>query len=89
MGRRTGRMKRQNDPLIPVHHSIACGTWLRTPQCMDRMSLDHETREALTRVALAIFTDMTNANLPFQNALTSIYLSGLQHGHEMAKGDQE
>jgi hypothetical protein len=41
--------------------------------------------ECLQRVALDIFTDMTNAGYGFQQALASIYLSGLQHAAQIIK----
>lgn len=76
--------KRQASPLTPVHHSIAARLVVR-PQHMDRVKIPHEIRACLARVALDIFTDMTNTNRSFQDALLSIYLSGLAHGADIAK----
>ena len=51
------------------------------PRGMTRMpDVSAEEVEALTRIALGIFADMTNAGRSFQDALLAIYLSGLQHG---------
>lgn len=49
------------------------------PLCMDRISVTDVQRETFERIALAIFTDMTNAGCTFQQALATIYLSGIQH----------
>lgn len=48
---------------------------------------DPETREMLTCVAMDIFADCTNAGVPFQDAITAIYLSGLEHGVNGLKDD--
>lgn len=41
---------------------------------------DTETAEAMQRIALSIFTDMSNAGAGLHDAITAVYLSGLQHG---------
>ena len=41
--------------------------------------IDGEQWQACQRIALDIFTDMTNSGMPFSITLASIYLSGVQH----------
>lgn len=81
----TKPIKRQNHPLEPVHHSVAAARVRVRPQCMDGVRVPHEMRAALSKVALDIFTDMTNVNRSFQDALLAIYMSGLAHGSEIAR----
>lgn len=64
--------------LHPIHHSIAGQA--RLPNKMDRIKAPPEMIDALTRIALDIWTDCSNAGHPFQSALLAVYLSGLQHG---------
>lgn len=85
MLRATKPAKRQDTPLYPVHHSVAGARIQLRPQCMDSIRIPHETRAALSKVALDIFTDMTNVNRSFQDALLAIYLSGLAHGSDIAR----
>jgi hypothetical protein len=84
---RATKPTRQERPLAPVHHSIAGARILPRPQCMDSIRIPYETRAALSKVALNIFTDMTNSNRSFRDALLAIYLSGLAHGCDIAKED--
>lgn len=72
-------MKQIQSVLHPVHNSVIRRGRI-TPNRMDRIAIPDEMREALTRITIAIFTDMSNANQSFQDALLAIYLSGLQHG---------
>jgi len=47
---------------------------------MSRMEgMDVDQIEAMDRIALGIFTDMTNAGRTFQETLSAIYLSGMSH----------
>lgn len=72
-------------PIQPVHHSLK---GLRTtPYNMARANIDREHYEALVNVAVSIFTDCTNVGVSFQDSLLAIYLSGLQHGAAIAKGE--
>lgn len=64
--------------LHPIHFSLQ--NRRRLPHNMDRVSMPHEDKAALTKVALAIFADCVNVAVPFQEALLAVYLSGLQHG---------
>jgi hypothetical protein len=66
--------------LHPVHVSVVKRGRI-SPNRMARISMPDEMRETMTRVAIDIFTDMSNANHSFQDALLAIYLSGLQHAH--------
>lgn len=77
--------KRQENPLYPVHHSVAGARILPRPQCMDSVRIPHEMRAALSKIALDIFTDMSNANRSLQDALLAIYLSGLAHGADLTR----
>lgn len=49
------------------------------PRDMQRSNLPPEHREFLEDLALGIFTDMVNAGATFQQALTAIYVSGMQN----------
>jgi hypothetical protein len=49
---------------------------------MSSVVLDNETLEALTGIALSIFTDCANAGKPFQEALLAVYISGVEHGSQ-------
>jgi hypothetical protein len=79
----------------PIHHSIyglpVLGrprAWIK-PRNMGRIKLpDDDMRVGLTQVALEIFADCTNVGVPFQDALLAIYLSGLQHAHEILRKDE-
>lgn len=70
--------------LHPVHHSVIRRGRI-SPNRMDRVAIPDEMRETLTRIALDIFTDMSNANGSFQDAVLAIYLSGLQHGQAITE----
>jgi len=75
-------------PLLPVHSSmrpLVRRERIR-PHNMDYIhGVTHEQGEALERIALGIFTDMTNAGATFQESLAAIYLSGLSHAIEAEK----
>lgn len=64
--------------LRPIHWSM--GGLRRQPNNMERFSMPPEMKEGLVNVALSIFTNVSNAGHPFQDALLAIYLSGLHHG---------
>jgi hypothetical protein len=49
---------------------------------MSSVVLDNETLEALTGIALSIFTDCANAGKTFQEALLAVYISGVEHGSQ-------
>lgn len=73
-------------PIQPLHpsmrNSLARGARLR-PLGMTSFNTTAEQHEVLQHVALDIFTDMTNAGAPLQDALASIYFSGLMHGAQL------
>ena len=74
--------------IFAVHSSIramlAKGLKFK-PRNMSRIRLDHEQNEVLQRVSMEIFVDCTNVGVPFQEAITAVYLSGLNHGSEIRK----
>ena len=73
--------------LHPIHFSVYGRRGFR-PRNMDyARGIDRDMKDALMNVALLIFADCTNVGVPFQNALLAIYLSGLQHGSAIAKGE--
>jgi hypothetical protein len=73
--------------LHPIHKSIWGKPGWR-PRHMDRWkALSPEHKDAAMNIALSIFTDCSNVGIPFQEALLAIYLSGLQHGHAIATGE--
>lgn len=71
---------RADRPLYPAHRSIIQARILPRPQGMEPIRIPDEIRETLTGIALDIFTDVSNSNRSFQEALLAIYLSGLHHG---------
>lgn len=78
--------KRQ--PLRPVHYSLRPEYYhKRTPYNMERIQIPHELIDGLTNIAIEIFNDCSNVNHSFQDTLLAIYISGLQHGQALAKGN--
>ena len=67
----------------PRHHSVGQSYKLR-PHNMSRVDLEAGAGEVLQREALSIFTDCTNANLNFRDALVAILLTGMQWGQAIA-----
>lgn len=59
----------------------------RTPRGFGVMPVTDEQREMLERLAVEIFTDMTNAGHTFQAALLAVYFSGVQHAVETSVCD--
>jgi hypothetical protein len=55
--------------------------WSRAPARMSSMTIDDETKETVTALALSIFTDCVNGGKTFQDTILAVYLSGLQNGH--------
>jgi len=76
------------DRLHPMHPSmrreLKPGLRLR-PYNMDRIGITIEQKELLERIALEIFTDMSNSGASLQETLSAIYLSGLMHAIESSK----
>lgn len=64
------------------------------PLGMTRSNLPPEHREFLEDLSLGIFTDMVNAGATFQQALSAIYVSGMQNAiaagseRQQAQGEQ-
>lgn len=56
---------------------------------MQRSNLPPEHREFLEEMALGIFTDMVNAGSTFQQALSAIYVSGMQNAIEASSERQQ
>ena len=54
---------------------------------MSAVSVDPETLEGLTEIALSIFTDCVNGGRTLQDALLAIYLSGMENAIEAQKDD--
>lgn len=70
--------------LYPLHSSNARPYTVRAFG-MVSVPVTNEQRETIERIALDIFTDMSNAGAPFQQTLAAIYLSGLKHAIELEK----
>ncbi|MAH45971.1 hypothetical protein CMI37_09070 [Candidatus Pacearchaeota archaeon] len=73
-----------SDKIHPLHWSykklLRKGIRIK-PKNMSYLNIsDQDAQDTLTNIALDIFVDCTNAGIPFQDALTAIYLSGLDHG---------
>lgn len=77
-----GQAKRRLPTLHPMHGSVMKRHERIRPVGMDRIAMPHEARQAVERIALEIFTDMTNSGATLQQTLSAIYLSGLQHGSQ-------
>lgn len=78
--------ERKPDPLRPVHPSFHMQGGRYWPRDMERVkNVPRETIEAMERIALDIFTDMANGGWSFQQCLSAIYTSGLQHGQELGR----
>lgn len=52
---------------------------------MSSMAIDEETKDAVTALALSIFTDCINSGKTFQDTILAVYLSGLENGSEAAR----
>ena len=72
--------------LWPIHSSkvVHCAK----ARNMSYKAMTSDTRETLERIALEIFTDMTNAGNTLQATLAAIYLSGLAHAIELQEVPQ-
>ena len=73
------------EPLWPVNPSIY--KLRRIPRGMTPIEMTHDTSYALERIALDIYTDMSNAGRGLAETLASIYLSGLQHAVEVLNAE--
>lgn len=71
-------------PIHPRHSSVGRKYYFR-PKDMSSVEFTPEQREALERMAIDIFTDMTNANFSFRDALAAILLSGMDWGRSIEK----
>lgn len=58
------------------------------PRRMERVYLEREQSEAVERTALGVFSDCVNIGLTFQEALSAVYLSGVDHALS-ARKEQE
>lgn len=76
----------QNNCLHPIHFSVYGRSGFR-PRNMERGAISRDMKDGLLNIALSIFADCTNVGVPFQDSLLAIYLSGLQHGSGIAKGE--
>lgn len=65
--------------LEPLHYSMQPHI-KRTPKTLNRLPCNEVQLDTLHELALSIFTEAANAGLPFHQCLTTLYVSGLQHG---------
>jgi hypothetical protein len=79
-------MSRIRTSLRPPHLSVVGQR--RTPINMHRLPVSHDQAAALTEMTLEIFADVCNSGRTFQEALTALYLSGLQHGMELSRREE-
>lgn len=54
----------------------------RPPLGLSSIELPKEVRDAMTTMALEIWTAVVNQGRPLQDAILAVYLSGLNHGME-------
>lgn len=74
-------MKRERGAVLsPLHQSVRRLRGRSTPVNMDAVTLTPEQSEAMQKIALGIFADCSNRGVAFSDALTAVYLSGLEHG---------
>ena len=68
--------------IFPIHWSRRREKGVRfKPNNMDYMRMpSQEVSDGMTNIAMSIFVDCTNAAVPFQDAITAVYLSGVDHG---------
>lgn len=74
--------------LSPLHNSVRRLRGLSTPSNMDAVTLTPEQSEAVQEIALSIFADCSNRGIAFSDALTAVYLSGVEHGVSGSKDCQ-
>jgi hypothetical protein len=72
--------KVRDESLCPLHQSVRRLRGRGTPRNMEAVTISHEQSETMQKIALSIFTDCSNRGLAFSDALTAVYLSGLEHG---------
>ena len=58
------------------------------PRGMDRAPATPEQVEAVQRIALEVFTDMSNAGYTLRETLAAIYLTGAQHAVAVLQTDK-
>ena len=61
------------------HSSKIAGRGTPNPREMELTKLPTDVREGMEKIALSIFTDMTNSGASLQQTLMAIYLSGIQN----------
>jgi hypothetical protein len=59
---------------------------MRVPTKMDRMAVSEEQAESINRIAMGIFTDMSNGGYSITEAIEAVYVSGLNHGVGVSDG---
>ena len=74
----------QPRPLVAARQG---GRFRLTPIGMDRSDISVEQNEAAQRIALSIFTDMSNNGFSLREALAAIYVSGLSHAVSVMNGE--
>ena len=72
------------DALRPMHRSVLethqrARGYRPRPVNMSTVALTSEQRECIERIALGIFTDMTNSGATLQETLAAVYLSGSEN----------
>lgn len=84
------------DALRPMHRSVLethqrARGYRPRPVNMSTVALTSEQRECIERIALGIFTDMTNSGATLQETLAAVYLSGSENAlaayHEPANDE--
>ena len=70
--------------IATIEHAPMLGVRVssRPPPNMTAMRLPPDLHEAMTEIALGIFTDVVNQGRAFQDAILAVYLSGVNHGVE-------
>lgn len=63
----------------PLHEGKRGGRFRMTPSGMDRLDVTEEQAQAAQRIALSIYTDMSNNGFALREVLSAIYLSGVSH----------
>lgn len=78
--RKTGRLP------TPLSELGLHARFRMTPMDMEKARMGADQVQAAQRVALSIFTDMSNNGFSLQESLAAVYVSGLEHGVSVMKG---
>ena len=59
----------------------------RTPLGMDKVAMPADQVAVMQKIALEVFTDMSNSGFSLRDTVAAIYLTGAQHAISVLKSD--